>query len=47
MVVGGTGLYICTLLRGGGSGSPTSTEEGKAMVDRIIDIEDGRDWDKR
>ena len=47
LVVGGTGLYIQTLLREGVSGSPPSTEESRAMVNQIISKEDGNDWKKR
>ena len=46
-MVGGTGLYILTLLQGGATGSPQSTVETKAMVDRLVEEEDGGDWEKR
>ena len=47
LVVGGTGLYILTLLQGGPTGSPQSTTETKAMVARLVEEEDGGSWEKR
>ena len=47
MIVGGTGLYIQSLLEGGPTGAPESTEETRAFVDRLVEEEDGGDWDKR
>ena len=45
LVVGGTGLYVRTLLQGP-SGAPSSTAESRERVDDIV-REDGQDWDKR
>lgn len=47
MIVGGTGLYIRTLLQGGASGAPQSTEETRAVVSRLVEEEDGGNWEKR
>ena len=50
LVVGGTGLYLRTLLRGGGGpegSSVPSTVESRAMVTRIVVEQDGGDWDTR
>lgn len=47
LVVGGTGLYIRTLLQGGASGSPASTEESRAKVARLVEEEDQGEWEKR
>ena len=46
MVVGGTGLYIKTLLEGP-HGTPPSTAESRAHVDRLVEEEDGGVWDVR
>ena len=35
------------LLQGGPTGSPSSTVQSKAMVTRIVEEEDGGDWDSR
>ena len=44
-MVGGTGLYIRTLLHGP-SGSPASTAESMERVEAMVK-EDGQDWGKR
>ena len=36
-----------TLLEGGASGAPQSTEESKAWITRLVETEDGGDWEKR
>ncbi len=46
LIVGGTGLYLQTLLQGC-QGSPASTQESRAMIDRIVQEEDKDDWDTR
>ena len=46
MVVGGTSLYLRTLLQGM-QGSPASTHESRAMVQRIFEEEDEGQWEKR
>lgn len=46
MVVGGTGLYIKTLVEGP-HGTPSSTAESRALVDKLTDEEDGGDWEVR
>lgn len=46
MVVGGTGLYIKTLMEGA-SGSPPSTQETRAMIDKMVEEEDGGVWEVR
>ena len=47
LIVGGTGLYMRTLLEGGASGAPQSTRETKAWINTLVETEDGGDWDKR
>ena len=46
LIVGGTGLYLQTLLQGS-RGSPPSTHESRAMVERIFKEEDKGDWETR
>ena len=45
MVVGGTGLYIRTLMEGA-TGAPPSTGESKEMVEEMVK-EDGEVWETR
>ena len=45
LVVGGTGLYVRTLLQGP-SGAPASTPETIERVEAMV-AEDGQDWEKR
>lgn len=45
LVVGGTGLYVRTLLQGP-SGSPSSTPASRERIEEMIK-EDGNDWEKR
>ena len=40
MVVGGTGLYVKTLVEGP-HGTPPSTAESRAHIDRVVEEEDG------
>ena len=46
MVVGGSGLYIKTLV-GGPHGTPPATAESRAYIDRLVEEEDGGIWDVR
>ena len=43
--MGGTGLYIRTLMQGP-TGAPSSTAESKAMVDTMVE-QDGGSWEAR
>ena len=45
MVVGGTGLYLQTLMRGP-TGSPPSTKESRARIDALLAADEG-DWEAR
>ena len=45
LVVGGTGLYVRTLLQGP-SGSPSSTPASRERIEEMVK-EDGYDWEKR
>lgn len=46
VVVGGTGLYIKTLMEGT-SGAPPTTRESRAMIDKMVDEEDVGVWEVR
>ena len=46
MVVGGTGLYLKTLMEGA-IGSPPSTQESRAMIDKMVEEEDKGVWEVR
>lgn len=46
MVIGGTGLYIKTLIEGP-HGAPPSTLESRAHIDKLIEEEDGGVWEVR
>ena len=44
-MVGGTGLYIRTLMQGP-TGAPTSTPESRALVEALVE-EDQQNWETR
>ena len=46
MVVGGTGLYIRTLMEGL-TGAPPSTLESRTVIAKLVDEEDGGIWEVR
>ena len=46
LVVGGTGLYIKTLMEGLVN-SPPSTQESRAVIDKLVEEEDRGVWEVR
>ena len=46
VLVGGTGLYIKTLMEGTAH-SPPSTQESRAMIDKMVEEEDKGVWEVR